>query len=264
MVAAEAGEHRGVDAHRLEPALVERVGRRLHGQHAEPGVPQLRHPAVDLDRARRGEPRRLEAPRPAGAQRAHQRAPVAAGLRREVGDAGLAVRPGDRGDGQRPGRLAVETRGSAPDRAHDVGDGDDGGPPDEPRRHGVPLDDDGAGSGGDRVGDEAARVETPAPAGEEQGAGHDLAAVVAYRRHRPVQRGGDRSVFVEECRKPRSGGHHVRRHVHGVPSGDRIRDADATLIAARRTVAGESGAIPSTRNEPSTTSENTGAATVPP
>ena len=151
-----------------------------------------------------------------------------------------------------------------PDRTHDVGDRDDGRTLGEPRRCGPPLDDDRGGAGSDRTGDEPACIDAPAPAGEEHRSGPDLAAVVAYRRHCPVQRGRNRGVSVEERPEPRGGRYLVRRHGHGVPSVDRICDAAATLIPARRTAAGASGAIPSTRNEPSTMSENTGAATVPP
>ena len=54
------------------------------------------------------------------------------------------------------------------------------------------------------------------------------------------------------------------RHDHGGLSDGRPDAAAATLITGVRIFSGASGAMPSTRNEPSTISENTGAAAAPP
>ena len=158
----------------------------------------------------------------------------------------------------------MEARRGVSERARDIGGPDDHRAPVELRRRGTALDDDRAGPGGDRTGDEPACIDAPAPAREEQGPGHDLAAVVAYRRHHPVQRGGDRGVSLQERREARGGRHLPRRHAHGASSGSGTCDAAATLMPVRRLISGSSGAIPSTRNAPLTMSENTGAATAPP
>ena len=263
VVAAQVGEHPGVDVHRVDPALNERVGRDLHDQRVDPGVAQVRKQAMDLDRTRSGEGRGIQRPRAAGAQGADHRAAVAAAARGEMRDARLSVRSGHRGDGQAGRRISVEARRRVPHRARDVGDADHHRARVEPRPRRSALDDDGRGAGCDRAGREPARIDPQAPAREEQRAGHDRPAVVAYRGHRPVEPGGNRGVSFEQRPQARAGRRRVRR-VHGVPSAAAAATLMVGPIAGFRITSGSSGATPSTRNEPSTMSENTGAATAPP
>ena len=262
VVAAQIGEHRGVDPDRFDSALVEGVGRHLHGERVESGIAHLRQPAVDLDRARCRQPRLLEHPGPTRAKGPHHRAPVAAAACREMRHGRLAVRSGHRRDRQIRGRVAVESRRGASDRTGNVGNPDDDRSGIEPRRRAVALHDDGRGARGSRAAGEPARIDTPPPACKEQRAGHHGAAVVAHRRHRPIQIGGNRRVSVEERRQARECRCPGGRHGHCFLSG--VEAAAATLIAGLRITSGSSGAMPSTRSEPSTMSENTGAATAPP
>ena len=209
VIAAQVGEHRGVDPHRFDPALIERVRRDLHGEHVDPGLRQRRKPAVDLDRARGGEGRGVQLPRPAGAQSAHHRASIAAAPRREMRDARLSVRPGHRGNGQARRRISVEARRGMSHRAREVGDRDRHRPSIEPRRRRRPLGDYRRGAGRDRAGREPTRVDPPAPAREEQ---RSRAPPRGCRRTPPSPpgRAGRGSTRIPRGAFPGSGGPELR------------------------------------------------------
>ncbi len=102
VVAAQVAEHRGVHLHRLAPALVQGVGRHLHGQVIDAAVYAVSEYAVERQGVRGGVRGRLEGIESAVAQRSDQ--PRAAvdllpDLGQEMGDGSLAVGSGDRGDG---------------------------------------------------------------------------------------------------------------------------------------------------------------------
>ena len=264
VIATEVGEYRGVDVDRLDAALVERVRRDLQDEGVEAVVSQCRELAMNLDRTRSGERHGLQPIRGTGTQRAHDRAAIAAGSCREMGHARLAVGSGHRSNGQALRRISVEAGCGMSDRTRDIRNPDHHRPVVVPHRSRAALDDDGRRAGCDCVAGEPPRIDPPTPACEEQRSGYDGAAVVAHRRHQPVQCGGDRRVPLQEHSQARTGGCPARGHYHGVLSELPSDAAAAMLITGLRIVSGSSGAIPSTRNEPSTMSENTGAATAPP
>ena len=72
VVAAQVGEHRGVDGDPLDSTLVDRVGRHLHGDRVEARIAQVRQSAMDFDRARSGMRDVLQHTGSAGAERSDQ------------------------------------------------------------------------------------------------------------------------------------------------------------------------------------------------
>ena len=264
VIPAEVGEHRGVDMDRLDPTLLESVRRDLHDEHVDPRIPQFRESAMNLDRTRGGEGHGFQHPRRAGAQSAHHRASISAASCREMRDARLPVRSGHCGNRHVLGRIAVIARRGVSDRARDIGDSDDHRPGVEPHRRRSALDYHRRGARCDCAACEPARIHSQTPTREEQRSGGDRTTVVAHGRHHPVESGGDRRVSLQEPPQAPTSRCFARRHDHGVLSDVRFGGAAATLIAGLRIISGSSGAIPSTRSEPSTMSENTGAATAPP
>ena len=116
VVARQVGEHRGVEAHAVDPALVERMRGHLEPERLRAGVARLGEPPVHAHAVGRRQSRVAQRARTAEAERAEvgAAAPEQVGrLREQLGAGGLAVRAGE------PDHL--EFRGRLPEEA--VGDG---------------------------------------------------------------------------------------------------------------------------------------------
>ena len=187
MVAGEVGEHRRAELQAEHALLIDAVRADLHHRLPAAGVAHLREHTVDVDRLRRGLERRHAAVAEVVADRAEQADLLVAveKMPHEVRDRRLAVRAGDAHDAEvAVGKAVVALRDAGEHRAR-IGHLDERdlrrrGDRQARRNHGhrAPVD---------RLVDVGRAVGAQARQREEQGAGHDAAAVHHQSGDGPVE-----------------------------------------------------------------------------